>query len=558
MATRKKKTEPKLRIIPLGGMGEIGKNMTVYEYGDDIIVADIGSTFPSDNMPGVDLVIPDTTYLQKNADRIRGYVITHGHEDHIGASPYILRQLPAPVYGTRLTLALMEHKLKEHKVSDIELNVIKPGDVIELGVFRVEFIHVSHSIAGACALAIHTPLGTVLHTGDFKVDFTPIDDRKIDLGRIAQLGNEGVLALLCDSTNIERSGYTMSEKSVGETFNTYFQKAEGRIIVAMFASNIHRIQQVVDAAVRYNRKVCLVGRSMVNVSKVAMQLGELFIPEGRLLSVDDLDRYDDNELVIMTTGSQGETMSGLTRMAFAEHKKLEIQASDMVIISATPIPGNEKSVSRVINQLVSTGANVIYEALADVHVSGHACQEEIKLIHTLVRPKYFIPCHGEYRHLYHHANLAMSLGMEEKNVHIASNGEIIELSSTRMTVAGTVPSGEVLIDGLGVGDVGNIVLRDRKHLSQDGLLIAVIAIEKETGLIVSGPDIISRGFVYVRESDDLVEGAREAARQALKAYPAVDPGEWGAVKNSLRDALQHYVYGTLKRSPMILPIIVDI
>ncbi len=554
MATRKKKTEPKLRIIPLGGMGEIGKNMTVYEYGDDIIVADIGSTFPSDNMPGVDLVIPDTTYLQKNADRIRGYVITHGHEDHIGASPYILRQLPAPVYGTRLTLALMEHKLKEHKVSDIELNVIKPGDVIELGVFRVEFIHVSHSIAGACALAVHTPLGTVLHTGDFKVDFTPIDDRKIDLGRIAQLGNEGVLALLCDSTNIERSGYTMSEKSVGETFNTYFQKAEGRIIVAMFASNIHRIQQVVDAAVRYNRKVCLIGRSMVNVSKVAMQLGELFIPEGRLLSVDDLDRYDDNELVIMTTGSQGEPMSGLTRMAFAEHKKLEIVPSDTVIISATPIPGNEKSVSRVVNQLVSTGANV----LTDVHVSGHACQEEIKLIHTLARPQYCIPCHGEYRHLYYHSNLAVSMGMEEKNVHIASNGEIIELSSSKMAIAGTVPSGEVLIDGLGIGDVGNVVLRDRKHLSQDGLLIAVIAIEKATGVIVAGPDIISRGFVYVRESDDLFEGARQAAREALMTYPVVEPGEWGAVKNSLRDALQHYVYQTLKRSPMILPIIMEI
>ncbi len=558
MASRKKKSEPRLRIIPLGGMGEIGKNMTVYEYGDDIIVADIGSTFPSDSMPGVDLVIPDTTYLAKNADRIRGYVITHGHEDHIGAAPYILRQLPAPVYGTRLTLALVEHKLKEHKVSGIDLNIVKPGDTIELGAFRVEFIHVSHSITGACALAIHTPLGPVIHTGDFKVDFTPIDDHKTDLGRIAQLGNEGVLALLCDSTNIEHPGYTMSERSVGETFNTYFQKAEGRIIVAMFASNIHRIQQVVDAAVRYNRKVCLIGRSMVNVSKVAMQLGELFIPEGRLLSVDDLDRYDDNELVIMTTGSQGEPMSGLTRMAFAEHKKLEIQPSDMVIISATPIPGNEKSVSRVINQLVSTGANVVYSALAEVHVSGHACQEEIKLIHALARPKYFIPCHGEYRHLYHHANLAVTMGMEEKDVHIASNGQMIELSSGKLSIAGTVPSGEVLIDGLGIGDVGNVVLRDRKHLSQDGLLIAVIAIEKSTGVIVSGPDIISRGFVYVRESDDLFEGARLAARDALMAYPTVEPGEWGAVKNSLRDALQHYVYTTLKRSPMILPIIVEI
>ncbi len=544
MATRKKKNEPRLRIIPLGGLGEIGKNMTAYEYGDDIIVVDMGSTFPSDDMPGVDLVIPDTTYLQKNADRIRGYLITHGHEDHIGASPYVLRQIPAPVYGTRLTLALVEHKLK--------------GDEVELGAFRVEFLHVSHSIAGAVAMAIHSPAGVVIHTGDFKIDYTPIDDHKIDLGRMAQLGCEGVLALLCDSTNIERPGYTMSERSVGETFNNLFQKADGRIIVAMFASNVHRIQQVVDAAVRYNRKVCLIGRSMVNVSRVAMQLGELFIPEGRLLSADDLDRYDDNELVVMTTGSQGEPMSGLSRMAFAEHKKLEIKSSDMVIISATPIPGNEKSVSRVINQLVRTGANVIYEALADVHVSGHACQEELKLIHTLTHPKYFIPVHGEYRHLHHHAKLAMSLGMEEKDVHISANGEIIELSPTRMSVVGNVPSGEVLIDGLGIGDVGNVVLRDRKHLSQDGLLIVVLAVEHETGAIVSGPDIISRGFVYVRESDDLVEGARDAARQALAAYPIIEPGEWGAVKNSLRDALQHYVYGTLKRSPMILPIIVEI
>ena len=554
MATKKKKSDPRLRIIPLGGMGEIGKNMTVYEYGDDIIVVDIGSTFPSDNMPGIDLVIPDTSYLVKNAERIRGYVITHGHEDHIGAAPYVLRNLPAPVYGTRLTLALLEHKLKEHKLSGLDMNVLDPGDSVELGAFRVEFIHMSHSISGAVALAIHTPMGTVIHTGDFKIDYTPIDDHRADLGRIAQLGNEGVLAMLCDSTNAERSGYTMSERSVGESFNTYFQNAEGRIIVAMFASNIHRIQQVVDAAVRYNRKVCLIGRSMVNVSKVAMQLGELNIPEGRLISVDDVDRYDDNELVIMTTGSQGEPMSGLTRMAFAEHKKLEIEPSDTVIISATPIPGNEKSVSRVVNQLVSTGAKV----LTDVHVSGHACREELKLMHALARPQYFIPCHGEYRHLYHHANLAIAMGMDEKNVHIASNGEVIELAEDKMVVSGTDPAGEVLIDGLGIGDVGNVVLRDRKHLSQDGLIIAVIAVEKETGAIVAGPDIISRGFVYVRESDDLFEGAHEAARQALMAYPIIEPSEWGAVKTSLREALQHYVYGTLKRSPMILPIIMEI
>ena len=556
MASKKK--HPRLRIIPLGGLGEIGKNMTVYDYDNDIIVVDLGSIFPSDDMPGVDLVIPDTTYLEKNASRLRGYFITHGHEDHIGASPYILPQIPAPVYGTRLTLALIEHKLKEHRVNNIQMNVIRPGDVVEAGAFRVEFIHVSHSITGAVALAIHTPVGTVVHTGDFKIDYTPIDDHKIDLGRFAELGNQGVLAMLADSTNIERPGYTMSERKVGETFVKYFQQADGRIIIAMFASNIHRIQQVVDAAVRFNRKVCMIGRSMVNVSKVAMQLGELTIPEGRLISADDLDRYDDNEIVVITTGSQGETMSGLARMAFAEHKKLTIRNTDMVIISATPIPGNEKSVSRVINQLYRTGANVIYEALAEVHVSGHACQEELKLIHTLVHPQFFIPVHGEYRHLYHHANLAKTLGMDDEHVHISQNGEVIELTGSAMDVAGTEPSGEVLIDGLGIGDVGNVVLRDRKHLSQDGLLIVVLAVDHETGAVVSGPDIISRGFVYVRESDDLFEGARAAVSQALKAYPTIVSGDWNSVKSSIREALQRYVYSTLKRSPMILPIISEI
>ena len=556
MASKKK--HPRLRIIPLGGLGEIGKNMTVYEYDNDIIVVDLGSIFPSDDMPGVDLVIPDTTYLEKNASRLRGYFITHGHEDHIGASPYILPQIPAPVYGTRLTLALIEHKLKEHRVNNIQMNVIRPGDMVEAGAFRVEFIHVSHSITGAVALAIHTPVGTVVHTGDFKIDYTPIDDHKIDLGRFAELGNQGVLAMLADSTNIERPGYTMSERKVGETFVKYFQQADGRIIIAMFASNIHRIQQVVDAAVRFNRKVCMIGRSMVNVSKVAMQLGELTIPEGRLISADDLDRYDDNEIVVITTGSQGETMSGLARMAFAEHKKLIIRNTDMVIISATPIPGNAKSVSRVIHQLYRTGANVIYEALAEVHVSGHACQEELKLIHTLVHPQFFIPVHGEYRHLYHHANLAKTLGMDDEHVHISQNGEVIELTGSAMDVAGTVPSGEVLIDGLGIGDVGNVVLRDRKHLSQDGLLIVVLAVDHETGAVVSGPDIISRGFVYVRESDDLFEGARAAVSQALKAYPTIVSGDWNSVKSSIREALQRYVYSTLKRSPMILPIISEI
>jgi ribonuclease J len=554
---KNKNVGPKLRVIPLGGLGEIGKNMTVFEYDEDIIVVDMGSLFPREDMPGIDLVIPDVTYLAKNASRIRAYFITHGHEDHIGASPYILKQLPAPVYGTRLTLALIEHKLKEHHVNDIQLNVVKPGYVVEAGKFEVEFIHVNHSITDACALAIHTPIGTIVHTGDFKVDYTPIDGQVTDLGRLAELGNEGVLALLADSTNVERPGYTMSERTVGETFNNLFAKAEGRIIIAQFASNVHRIQQVVDAAVRYNRKVCLIGRSMVNVSKVAMQLDELRIPEGRLLQADDLDRYEDNELVVITTGSQGEPMSGLARMAFSEHKQLEIKGSDMVIISATPIPGNEKSVSRVINQLVRTGANVIYEALADVHVSGHACQQELRLMHALTKPRFFLPVHGEYRHLHHHAMLAESMGMNGDNVRICNVGDIIELSQNRINVVGTVPSGEVLVDGLGIGDVGAVVLRDRKHLSQDGMLIVVMAVDRNSGSVISGPDVISRGFVYVRESDELMQGARDAAKSVLTDFGRIDPSDWNRVKNDLREAVSRYVYQSIKRSPMILPIIVD-
>jgi len=554
---KNKNVGPKLRVIPLGGLGEIGKNLTVFEYDEDIIVVDMGSSFPREDMPGIDLVIPDVTYLTKNASRIRAYFITHGHEDHIGAAPYILKQLPAPVYGTRLTLALIEHKLKEHHVNDIQLNVVKPGYVVEAGQFEVEFIHVNHSITDACALAIHTPIGTIVHTGDFKVDYTPIDGQVTDLGRLAELGNEGVLALLADSTNVERPGYTMSERTVGETFNNLFAKAEGRIIVAMFASNVHRIQQVVDAAVRYNRKVCLIGRSMVNVSKVAMQLDELRIPEGRLLQADDLDRYEDNELVVITTGSQGEPMSGLARMAFSEHKKLEIKGSDMVIVSATAIPGNEKSVSRVINQLVRTGANVIYEALADVHVSGHACQQELRLMHALTKPRFFLPVHGEYRHLHHHAMLAESMGMSADNVRICNVGDIVELSQNRINVVGTVPSGEVLVDGLGIGDVGAVVLRDRKHLSQDGMLIVVMAVDRNSGSVISGPDVISRGFVYVRESDELMQGARDAAKSVLADFGRIDPSDWNRVKNDLRDAVSRYVYQSIKRSPMILPIIVD-
>ena len=549
-----KKDKSKLRIIPLGGLGEIGKNITVFEYGDDMIVVDIGSIFPREDMPGVDLVIPDTTYIEKNISKLRGYVITHGHEDHIGASPYVLKELPAPVYGSRIALALIDAKLKEHRVGGVELNVIEPGDTVKLGVFKVEFIKVNHSIAGSCALAIHTPVGVIVHSGDF----TPVDGARIDLGRFAELGQKGVLLLMCESTNVERPGYTMSERTVGETFMNLFEKADGRIIVAMFASNIHRIQLVVDAARQYGRKVCLVGRSMINVAKVAMQLGDLKIPPADLVAAEDIDDYPDSKIAIVTTGSQGEPMSGLSRMAFAEHRKLSIRSTDMVIVSATPIPGNEKSVSRVINQLVRTGANVIYEALAEVHVSGHARREEIKLIHALTKPKFFIPIHGEYRHLYHHANLAKSMGMPEENVLIPEIGDVVELDAKSMKSAGMVQSGAVLVDGLGVGDVGSVVLRDRKLLAEDGMLIVVMGVDHELGEVVTGPDIISRGFVYMREADDLMDGAREAARKAIEEYGQIDSSDWSHIKTDVRDSVQKYIYDRLKRKPMILPIIVEI
>jgi len=555
----RKNRGPKLKIIPLGGLGEIGKNLTVLEYQNDIIVIDLGSIFPREDMPGVDLVIPDTSYLEHNKEKIRGYFITHGHEDHIGAVPYVLRNLPAPVYGTKLTLALCEHKLKEHRLQNVApLNVVTEGDVIKAGCFTVEFIHVNHSIAGACALAIHTPVGLIVHTGDFKVDYTPLDGAPINLGRLAELGQEGVLLLMADSTNAERQGYTMSEKKVAATFNDQFQKAQGRVIIAMFASNVHRIQAVVDSCVRFHRKVCLMGRSMVNVAKVAMQLGYLNIPEGTLITAEDIDRYPDEQIAVVTTGSQGEPMSGLSRMAFAEHRKLEIREGDMVIISATPIPGNEKSVSRVINQLIRIGANVIYDSLAEVHVSGHARQEELKLMHSLIKPRFFVPVHGEYRHLYHHANLAKSLGMSDDNVMMVEIGDVIELDRNSIDVTGVVPSGSVLIDGLGIGDVGAVVLRDRKHLSEDGLLIVVMGLDHELGTVVSGPDIISRGFVYVRESDELVEGARMAATRAIDAFGPIDSSEWNRLKNDVRESVQRYIYDAIKRNPMILPIIVEI
>ncbi len=550
--------KPKVRIIPLGGVDEIGKNMTVFEFGDDLIVVDCGLVFPREDMLGIDLVIPDITYLQKNKHRVRGYVITHGHEDHIGATPYVFAQVPAPVYGTRLTLALIEHKLKEHKVNAGSLNVVKAGDVIHLGKFSVEFIKMSHSISGSVALAITTPAGTILHTGDFKIDYTPIDGDPTDLSAIAKVGNRGLLALLADSTNVERPGFTMTERNVFETFKNLFRDAKGRIIVASFASNVSRIQMVVDAAMQYGRKICVVGRSMVNITKMAVQLGELRIPEGRQIDIDDLDRYNDDEVVIMTTGSQGESMSGLMRMAFGEHRKVKIRPTDLVILSSSVIPGNEKLVSRMINQLYRCGAAVIYESLAEVHVSGHACREELKIIHALAKPKFFIPVHGEYRHLCQHAKLAQSMGMSEKNTIIPEEGSIIELSASGASIVGTVPSGSVLVDGLGIGDVGNVVLRDRKHLSQDGLIIVVMAIDNEEGVLVAGPDIISRGFVYMREAEDLMESVRDIVRRIVGEYEQIEPSDWNAIKTRVRDQLHKFIYEQIKRNPMILPIIVDV
>lgn len=549
---------PKLRIIPLGGVDEIGKNMTVFEYDRDIIVVDCGSMFPKDDMLGIDLVIPDASYLVANKERVRGYVFTHGHEDHIGAVPYVVSQVPAPLYGSRLTLALVENKLREHRVSGVPLNMVEARQTVQLGCFSVRFIKVNHSIPGAFALAITCPIGTVVCSGDFKVDFTPVDGEVTDLTTLAAIGSKGVLALLCESTNIERAGYTMSERKVGDTFYEQLSNARGRVIIAMFSSNVSRLQQVVDCAVHYRRKVCFVGRSMVNVTAVAMELGELQIPEGYLIDIDDLDKYRDDEIVVMTTGSQGEPMSGLTRMAFSEHRKLQIKQSDKIIISASPIPGNEVFVSRVINQLYRCGADVIYDAMAEVHVSGHACQEEIKLMHTLVKPKYLIPVHGEYRMLWQHGELAESMGMPRQNIILPEIGQVIEIGINGVSIAGEVPTGAVLVDGLGIGDVGNVVLRDRKHLSQDGLIIVAMAFDRTNCMLVSGPDVISRGFVYVRENEDIIEGIRNTVRNIIASYGRIEGSDWPSIKNRIKDELHRYIYDKIKRNPMILPIIVDL
>ena len=552
------KNKNKVQIIPLGGLGEIGKNMTVFRYGDDIILIDAGLMFPEEDMLGIDLVIPDITYLIENKDKVKAIFLTHGHEDHIGALPFVLKQLDVPVYGTALTLGILQGRLRENGVSDEGLVTIKPGDRIGAGSFTLEFIRVNHSIPDAVAIVIKTPIGTIIHTGDFKFDQTPVDGQVTQFNKFAEFGDAGVLALLADSTNAERPGFTQSEKMVGQTFDDEFRYARNRIIVATFSSNVHRIQQVVDSAVKYKRKVAVIGRSMINVVNIAMELGYLNIPEGILIDIDETNNYTADQIVIITTGSQGEPMSALTRMAMNDHKKVGIMPGDTVIISATPIPGNEKLVSRTINHLYKLGAEVIYEKSNGVHVSGHASQEEIKLMHNLVRPKYFIPVHGEYRHLIKHANIAKDLGMPKENIVIAENGSVIELSKEGINVAGKIQSGKVLVDGLGVGDVGNIVLRDRRLLSQDGIMIVVVTIDHETYQVVSGPDIVSRGFVYVREAEDLMEEAREKVLSALDRCETNGVTEWSMIKSAIRDSLGRFLYERTRRRPMILPIIMEI
>ena len=550
----------KLKIISLGGLDEIGKNLTVFEYGNDILVLDCGLAFPDDEMLGVDLVIPDVTYLSKNSGKVRGIVLTHGHEDHIGSLPYVLKEVNVPVYGTRLTLGLVSNKLKEHGIlASSKLNNVVPGDTISLGVFKVEFIRSNHSIPDAVAIAIHTPVGVIFHTGDFKIDFTPIEGSMMDLARIGELGKEGVLALMSESTNVEHPGYTMSESTVGIAFEEIFRSnMHQRIIVATFASNVHRVQQIVNAAHQHNRKIAVSGRSMVNVMAVAMELGYMKAPKGIFIELDDISKYPPEKIVIITTGSQGEPMSALTRMAFSDHKKVNLGVGDTVVISASPIPGNEKTVSKVINELFKHGVDVIYESLADIHVSGHACQEELKIILGLIKPKFFIPVHGEHRHLVHHSSLAQKMGIAKKNIFIMGIGQVLELDSESARINGIVPSGKILVDGLGVGDVGNIVLRDRKHLAEDGLIVVVVTISKESKDIVAGPDVISRGFVYMRESEDLMEEIRVCARKSLEDCRSKNLHDWNTLKSRMKGSIGEFLYSKTKRRPMILPVIMEV
>ena len=554
-----KKNTNKVKVMALGGLNEIGKNMTVIEYKDEIVVIDAGLSFPEDEMLGVDIVIPDITYLLKNKDKVRGIFITHGHEDHIGALPYILKKIDVPVYGTRFSIGLIEAKLKEHKLNNVKLNVVTPKQIIKLKNISVEFIKNNHSIPGSCSLAVHTEQGVIFHTGDFKIDLTPIDGDVMDIHRVCELGSSGVLLMLADSTNVEKPGFTMSEKTVGAGLDDLFRKANGsRIIVATFASNVHRLQQIINMAVKFNRKVAVSGRSMVNVIGVAKDLGYLDMEDDLLVDLNDISKYDDSELVIITTGTQGEPMSALARMSCSEHKKVEIKPGDLVIISAHPIPGNEKLISKVINLLFERGARVVYNDIADIHVSGHAAQEDLKLINRMVKPKFFMPVHGEYRMLKRHAELANELGMPEQNVFVMQTGQVLELDRNSARVTTTVPTGNVLVDGLGVGDVGNIVLRDRKHLSEDGLMIVVVTISKEDGKVLAGPDIISRGFVYVRESEDLMDSIKRQICKDISNMESEGIKDWTTIKTRVKDTLHDFVYSKTKRNPMIIPIISEI
>ena len=549
--------DARLNIIPLGGLGEIGKNMMAIRYQDTIVVIDAGLMFPEDELLGIDIVIPDISYLVENKDKVKAILLTHGHEDHVGALPYVLKEINPPIYGSKLTLGIVEGKLKEHNLDNVKTNIVRPRDSINVGPLEIEFFRVSHSIPDAMGIAIHTPLGVIFHTGDFKIDQTPVDGQVIDFRKMAELGEKGVLVMFSDSTNADRPGFTMSEKVVGNTFYELFGRCEGRIIVTTFASNIHRIQQVIDTAVKYDRKVAIVGRSMVNNVKISTQLGYIDIPENTLIEMEEINKYPPEKIVVATTGSQGEPMSALTRMATADHRWVGINSGDTVIISATPIPGNEKLVAKTIDLLFKQGAEVIYERDMGVHVSGHASQEELKMILNIIKPRYFIPVHGEYRHLMKHAKIAESLGIPRSRIFVAENGQIIEISKKKAHVAGKVTAGKVLVDGLGVGDVGNIVLRDRRQLSQDGIMIVVVSINKENGEIVSGPDIVTRGFVYVRESEQLIENAKVKVREAMEQCARKNITEWAVIKSQIRDKLGKHLYEKTGRRPMIMPIIME-
>ncbi len=550
----------KLKIIPLGGLHEVGKNITVFEYENEIIVVDCGLSFPEDDMLGIDLVIPDITYLEKNVDKIKGLIITHGHEDHIGSVPYLLKKINIPIYAPRLACGLIRNKLEEHKLlRSTKLTEVMQGQTINLGKnFKVEFIRSSHSIPDSVMLAITTPAGTILHTGDFKIDYTPIDGKLMDLGRIAEIGNQGILALMSDSTNAERKGFTMSESSIGEVFDKLFLHCTKRIVVATFASNVHRVQQIVNSAVKYNRKIAVCGRSMINMIQTARELGYIECPENIFIDIDMIKNYTDDQLVIITTGSQGEPMSALTRMAAGDHRKVKITPNDLVIISATPIPGNEKFVSKVIDDLMQIGAEVVYSSLETIHVSGHACQEEQKLILALTKPKYFIPVHGEYRQLIAHSETAQSMGIDKDNIIMMSNGRVLEINEEGAALTSSVQSGRVLVDGLGVGDVGSIVLRDRQHLSQDGLIVIVLTMDSSTGEVVAGPDVISRGFVYVRESENLMDDVKSVVRHEIKKCEERGITDWATIKSTTRENLRDYIFMKTKRNPMIIPIIMEV